>query len=338
MNNNNNTAMYSAGFSWGFKSNTSMKAHQQEQEQVQQHQQQQRISNIVHESTPGTTKLRQKRKHGLNLDDEEGEGREGTSSGGRGQPVSSMARKYMISKKKSNVSSSIQGQPLPIQRGLELMNKEQIQSVLIEIMKTYPQTQQLVSNKLIEFNFSIEECMELLKVKLEQLYGSIPYSRSYEMNNLNDYAFVRMKPYILEFLNCLVDCILDQIPPRVENLHDSLKFLDVCTNMTTHLPRFQLASNNYYYDKCLEQLSYVWCSVIEHIARDVVMAFNDKSLLCNWVEKLEIYNDLSRGMLERPLQLFKSLKVVESDASQNSESSSPASNPFANNSTVADNQ
>ena len=151
------------------------------------------------------------------------------------------------------------------------------------------------------------------------------------MTNLNDYAFVRMKPSVLEFLNCLVDCILDQIPPRVENLLDSLKFLDSCTDILTHLPRFQLASNNYYYDKCLEQLSYVWCTLIEHIARDVLLTLNGESVISTWVAKLEVYNKLSNGILARPLQLFKSLNSVDSEFLPNNEpTGSTPTNPFHN--------
>lgn len=294
MNNNSQMGAYSAGFSWGFKSATVVKSPQQEDEGA--------VAQLLREDA--SAKRRSKRAF---TGSEEEEQQSSSQS-------SNVHRKYMISKRKSNLSSTIQGQPLPIQRGLELMSKEQLQNVLMEVLKDHPQTQQMVSSRIMGFNFSIEKCSELLKTKLEALYGSVPYSRSYEMNSLDDYAFVRMKPYILEFLNCLIDCILDQIPPRVENLHTSLKFLDECTDMVTHLPRFQLASNNYYYDKCLEQVSYVWCTVIEHIARDVIMAFNDEALLGSWVQKLEVYNDLSNGMLSRPLQLFKSLHCVEDGA------------------------
>lgn len=305
----NNTSGYSAGFSWGFKSEVPVKRQQHEQP-----------TSVVDSQVSTSVRERSKRRLAMEEENEDEMGQNSTVN-----------RKYMVMKRKSNLSSSIQGQPLPITRGLELLSKEQLQNVLIEVMKTHPQVQQTVSGKIMSYNFSIDKCTELLKGKLEALYASIPYSRSYEMDRLNDYAFVRMKPYILEFLNCLIDCILDQIPPRVENVHNSLRFLDACTDMVTHLPRFQLASNNYYYDKCLEQLSYVWCTVIEHIARDMIISFNDEALLCNWVQKLEVYNDLANGMLERPLQLFKSLRSVEDGVS----SSQANSEALSNDATVA---
>lgn len=301
----NNMGANCAGFSWGFKSEVPVKR-----------------SEPVLDIVQGNSCTRERPKRRLIAEEEEDMDL-GSNQGS--------SRKYSVLKRKSQLASSIQGQPLPIHRGLELLNKEQLQNVLLEAMKIHPQVQQTVSGKIMSYNFSIEKCSELLKSKLDALYGSIPYSRSYETDRLNDYAFVRMKPYILEFLDCLIDCVLDQIPPRVENLHNSLKFLGECTDIVTHLPRFQLASNNYYYDKCLEQLSYVWCSVIEHIARNMIIAFNDEALLCNWVHKLEVYNELANGMLSRPLQLFKSLRSVE-DGIGNTATSSEA---LSNDATVA---
>lgn len=321
----NTLAGYSAGFAWGFKSGSGTST-------VQQMGGQHPVTSLVEDGNQH--KYRCKRKYSSGRDNQEDMGRNVKHMANRG--------KHTILKRKANLSSNIQGQPLPIQRGLELMNKEQLQNALLDIMKACPQTQQLMNSKLLECNFSTEKCQDLLKIKLEQLYQSIPYSRSSEMNKLNDYAFVRMKPYILEFLNCLVDCILDQIPPRVENVLSSMKFLDLCTDMVANLPRFELTSNNYYYDKCLEQLSYIWCTLIEHIARDFFLTLNGESVICGWISKLEIYNELSNGILSRPLQLFKSLNSVDSNPlHKNTANTGSTTTPFhspTNNSRLANDQ
>lgn len=295
----NNTAVLGAGFSWGFKSDNIMKCQDQEQQDAREHEKSvnSMVASLVHsqgmDSGPRKRRLE-----------------EPTTTNNAQAFVPPPPRKYSVSKRRP-YHSSISGQPLPIHRGLELMGKEQLQYILIEVMKNYPITQQLVQTKLDDFNYSIDKCEVLLKEKLQQLHGSIPYSRSYDYKNLSDYAFIRMKPHILEFLNCLVDCVLDRIPPRVDNLHESLKFLDMATGMVAKLPRFQLASNNYYYDKCLEQLACLWCTVIEHIASDVIMTVNDAPLLRSWIQKLELYNELSCGILSKPLNQFKSLAVVD---------------------------
>lgn len=321
MNEHNNTAVCGAGFSWGFKSDSGVKCHEQEQMREQERTLNRIMANLV-----------------------QSQGAEQKSSKRRMEDVSSHptspVRRYNVSKRRAH-HTSIRGQPLPLHRGLELMSKEQLQNVLVEVMKNYPSSQQLVHNKLADYSFSIDKCELLLREKLQRLRESIPYNRSHDLNSLDDYAFIRMKPQILEFLNCLVDCVLDRIPPRVDNLHESLKFLDMATDMAVRLPKFQLASNNYYYDKCLEQLACVWCTVMEHIASDVIMTVNDAPLLRSWVQKLELYNELSHGILSKPLNQFKSLAVVDASVANTTNSTGARRSRWSGSSdnyTVGDNQ
>lgn len=234
-----------------------------------------------------------------------------------------LLRKYMVVKKKPNMISnannlsSIQGQFLPVERSLELMEKSQLQDVILGLLNVHPQISQYLNSKISQFSFSNEKRLESLRYKLQEIYSNIPYNKDY-LNNiktqLDDYAFVRLKPLILEFLNCLTDYILNNIPPRTNNLQESLLFLDLCTEMVTQLPRFQLPSNNYYYDKCLEQLSCIWCTLIEHISKDdSVLFFNDKSAIIDIYEKLKNYNNISNNLLLRPLQLFKHLGMISTE-------------------------
>lgn len=323
MNEQNNTAVCGAGFSWGFKSESGVKCQEQEQMREQERKLNRIMTSLMQGQGAADSKPCKRRM----------EDAPAHLSGGP-------ARRYNVSKRRPH-HASIRGQPLPLHRGLELMNKEQLQNVLVEVMKNYPLSQELVQNKLAVCNFSIDKCELLLREKLQSLHESIPYNRSHDTNSLNDYAFIRMKPHILEFLNCLVDCVLDRIPPRVDNLHESLKFLDMATDMAVRLPRFQLASNNYYYDKCLEQLACVWCTVMEHIASDVIMTVNDAPLLRSWVEKLEVYNELSHGILTKTLNQFKSLAVVEGGVAGATNKTGAARSHWsgsADNYTVGDNQ
>lgn len=199
----------------------------------------------------------------------------------------------------------MQGQALPVHRSLEMMSKEQLGAVLLEMLRQHPESTVTFQSKVNGYQFGLEKYQQLLKEKVEALYASVPYNRSYDNSNLDDYAFVRMKPHIMELLNCLVDCALDNLPPRKTSLHESLKFLDSCTQLVLDLPRFELGSNNYYYDKCVEQLAHLWCSLIEEIAKDINMVMNTP--LSTWIDKLANYNDRSNGLLQQPLTLFKSL-------------------------------
>ncbi|EJS43263.1 sts1p [Saccharomyces arboricola H-6] len=287
------------GFEWGFKPSSKV---------LQGAAGTQSASNVVVVANSG---VKQKRRYNNEEQQEEEPSRN-----------KNMMKYGGVSKRRPHPSSLIRGQPLPLQRGMELMNKDQLQQLLVDLMTKHPEVQQSVHTRVTGLNFSIQKCLDVLKQKSEAVYQSIPYNRSYESNKLDDYAFVRMKPQILEFLNCLVDFILDNIPPRLEILHASLKFLDICTELVIKLPRFELASNNYYYDKCIEQLSHVWCTLIEHIARDrIILLADNSSAWKTHMTRLHIYNEQSNGLLERPLQLFKSLDFGASPTAASSPSS-----------------
>ena len=212
----------------------------------------------------------------------------------------------------------IKGQPLPLERSLELADKQQLQKIIQELLLLTPETTQLINSRLSQLPVTKADLLESLEKKLDRVRQNIPYNRAYSNNltdKLDDYAFDRLKPFVLEFLNCLIDYTLNIIPPRdvnnSNNLHDALAFVDRCTEMVLLLPRFELPSNNYYYDKCLEQLSYIWCTLIQHIARDDILSTNARPTLANWYEKLQIYNDKSNNLLQRPLTLFTTLNLVD---------------------------
>ena len=214
----------------------------------------------------------------------------------------------------------IKGQPLPLERSLELADKQQLQKIIQELLLFAPETTQLINSRLSQLPVTKATLLESLEKKLDRVRQNIPYNRAYSNNltdKLDDYAFDRLKPFVLEFLNCLIDYTLNIIPPRdvnnSNNLHDALAFVDRCTEMVLLLPRFELPSNNYYYDKCLEQLSYIWCTLIQHIAKDDILSTNARPTLANWYEKLKIYNEKSNSLLQRPLTLFTTLNLVDFD-------------------------
>ncbi|CCK72733.1 Sts1p KNAG_0L01130 [Huiozyma naganishii CBS 8797] len=222
-------------------------------------------------------------------------------------------------------SAQLQSQPLPIRRGLELMDKEQLASLVMELVQLDPQVQNKVQRQIQRTKFKSDQYMDILQDKFNKVLQHVPYNRKFESASeykLDDYSFVRLKPFILEFLDCLIDYNLNSIPcdesqGNQVTVQEALNFLDQCTEMLTSLPRFDLPSNNYYYDKCFEQISYIWCVLIEQFLKDPVLAINGlraPSSQREWVHKLQHYNDRSRGLLRRPLQMLESwLNVTNGD-------------------------
>lgn len=210
---------------------------------------------------------------------------------------------HKIRKKPSTFHHNfIQGQPLPLSRSIELMNKQGLEDILIELVRLHPEIQEnLVA--MMPVNHDFDQYLSSLKKKLEKIYENIPYSRN---ETLNDYAFVRMKTSILEFFDCLIDYLLNSLPPQSTNVIQALKFLDISTSLVYQVPNFQTVSNNYYKTVCYEQLNEIWISLIRYCSTDAPF-MSIKSNLVNWYNVLYKHNSLTNGKLMKSQQFCKSL-------------------------------
>ena len=227
-----------------------------------------------------------------------------------------------------NKNSLLISQNLPLSRSLNLLSKEQLCALIQNMVQEQPELtiplQNNINQKLID-TVTLQDFINDLEFKFNKIIESIPYNKKYydldkiqpfntncqyRIMDLDDYSFTRLKPYILDFLNCLVDYILFNLPPIIKNFIELIKLLDSITLMCLNLPRFKLASNNYYYDKCWEQISFIWCSVINQLSNDPLLLNindNNNSILLNWFNKLNDYNQLTNGMLNKPLESIKYL-------------------------------
>lgn len=208
-----------------------------------------------------------------------------------------------VARRKAVFLNLIQGQPLPIARTIELMDRDTLQTLLLQLLSQHPEIQ----DTLVAVHstvYDLNTLGRLLERKLQAVYDHIPYSK--HDNILNDYAFVRVKAAMLEFLNCLIDCILESIPPRATNLLYSFKFLTIGTRLLAQLPDFETQSNNYYKNVCYEQLAEIWNTLIKHASADINF-LSTKPALMHYLEELKQFNGLTKGKFETPLQLFCSV-------------------------------
>ncbi|SCU85012.1 LAFA_0D13366g1_1 [Lachancea sp. 'fantastica'] len=216
-----------------------------------------------------------------------------------------------IAKRKTAVSG-IQGQPLPLARAVELMDRNLLQSTLMELVKLHPEIQSTLM-ALQPPSRSVDQYTTILRAKLEQVFRNLPYSRlrdsslNEENEGLSDYAFVRVKPHILEFLNCLVDCVLESIPPQSQSALHSLRVLDAATELLAQVPRFATASNNYYKNVCYEQMAEIWHTVIRQVTEDLSFIASASGTE-EWLQILQKHNENSHGRLQKPLQLLQALQ------------------------------
>ncbi|SCU81151.1 LAMI_0B04984g1_1 [Lachancea mirantina] len=214
--------------------------------------------------------------------------------------------KFKAAGRRRTARSGIQGQALPLARALELMDRASLQATLLDLLKLHPETQKTFM-ALQPASRSVEHYCELLQVKLQAIYDNLPYTRRHDDvdTGLNDYAFVRVKDHVQEFLNCLVDCLLESIPPQTQNLLQSLRVLDAATDFLQRVPQFSTTTNNYYKDMCYEQLAEVWATVVTHVSEDLVFSASLENV-SHWLQRLQEHNNNCSGKLNKPVSLFSS--------------------------------
>ncbi|AMD20673.1 HDL071Wp [Eremothecium sinecaudum] len=205
-----------------------------------------------------------------------------------------------VAKRKAVHYNVIQGQPLPVSRAIEIMDRETLQTTLMQLLTLHPEIHDSFA-RVQPNTHDMDKLTGLLERKLQAVYDHIPYSKYGDM--LNDYAFVRTKAAMLEFLNCLIDCLLESIPPRSPNLMQSFKFLVYGTRLLTQVPQFETQSNNYYKNICYEQVAEIWSSLIKHASADINF-LSSKPGLMHYLEELKLLNKQTKGKLDAAVHIF----------------------------------
>lgn len=152
---------------------------------------------------------------------------------------------------------------------------------------------------------TVQDSIIILSKKIEEIISSLPY----KVEPSSEYAYLRVKPLIEDFLSALSDYTLNFLPP-VESLPaNSLEFLDQATSLLHKLPDFENLSNNYFKIIAYEQLSHTWCICLKEFIKNSNTAGSHASLMIlinnNWESKLKKHNELSSGRLSAVVDLFK---------------------------------
>ncbi|KAK6459537.1 tethering factor for nuclear proteasome STS1 [Scheffersomyces xylosifermentans] len=245
---------------------------------------------------------------------------------------SSTSRKYRSininhnntnNKFKKSKTPKILGQNLPITRLIEVLDHKTLQGLLHDLVQTHPEIGNTI-NKLSP-KPSVQNSINLLKEKFEDIGRHLPYKCDVE----SDYSYLRIKPYLNEFLSCLSDFILNFLPPIELNIIHSLTFLHLITNLIHDLPNF--TNNEFQYTRTMayEQIANTWLIVLSQNIQDSIdgdvpasagstSSSADDSATENSIklvkvvqeldleEKLNKHNELSHGKFKVALEFLKS--------------------------------
>lgn len=221
-----------------------------------------------------------------------------------------------VSKHKKSRTPRILGQSLPINRLVEVLDHKSLQTVIDSLLVHHPEIASTISK--LSPRPSLANSLELIERKFQCITDHLPYKCDVE----SDYSYLRIKPHLNEFLNCLLDFILSLLPPVETSLLTSSKFLHTITSLMHTLPNF--SNNEFQYTRSMayEQILNAWLIVLsqkfllEEDAADLEgqqpqhKLENSVELIkvideLNLKECLEKHNDVTMGKFSKTLDFIR---------------------------------
>lgn len=172
------------------------------------------------------------------------------------KPASNNRRFHAPARHKKTKTPRIVGQPLPIHRLIEVLDHKSLQTLLEDLVKIHPETANTIHK--LSPKPCTKSSIALIREKFDNIINHLPYKCDVE----SDYSYLRVKPHINEFLNCLSDFILNLLPPIETNISRSVEFLDMITNLIHELPNFTNHEFQYTRSMAYEQISNTWLIVL----------------------------------------------------------------------------
>jgi protein Cut8 len=214
-------------------------------------------------------------------------------------------KRRMAPNKRSRTPKII-GQTLPVHRLIEVLDHKSLQNLVNQLLMVHPEITPTINK--FSTKPTLQDSINLLQQKLDSITSHLPYKCDVE----SDYSYLRVKPYINEFLNCVSDFILNFLPPIELNSINSLTFLNFITELIHNLPKFSSREFQYIKNMAYEQIANTWMIVLtiedetdenelESIAK-LIKVIKQLDL----ESKLEIHNENSLGKFSHVLEYIRS--------------------------------
>lgn len=225
------------------------------------------------------------------------------------------------------------GRPLPISRLVETLDKKALEKLVTSLVNTRPDVGPLVLS--LAPIISVATALEVLKRKLEAIYLGIPYKGDQH----GDYAYLRVRPGIDDFLATLSDYTAHFLPPNEPQPSNSLAFLDSATMLLHKLPTWTTQANNHARTVAYDRISSAWILALQEAskrANGLGIAYG------GWQHKLDQHNEMCGNLLVSAVNFLRQALRWVSDQQQqmnnnnhfyyDGSSSDPNHNGFNNNS------
>lgn len=132
----------------------------------------------------------------------------------------------------------INSRPLPINRLVETLDKKALETLITSLVQQNPHLNNQINQ--IAPKITISVAISALEGKFQAIFDNLPY----KVDPRGDYAYLRVRPYIEEFLHSMHDFICHFLPPHEQQITNSLAFLDSVTMMLHKLPKWNNDAHN----------------------------------------------------------------------------------------------
>ena len=184
---------------------------------------------------------------------------------------------------------------LPIIRMVESLDRTELQKLLDNICQKHPSIVEEISS--LVPRVTTNSALEILNNHMNHIYNCLPYRG----DQRGDYAYLRVRPAIEEFLSALSDYTCHFLPPNEAQPSNTLAYLDGATSLLHRLPDWDNIINNHNKHMVYEELTSAWILTI----REACKKANGMTLAYGgWKQKLEKHNELSGNRLEGALAVL----------------------------------
>uniref|UniRef100_A0A060TCY1 Tethering factor for nuclear proteasome STS1 n=1 Tax=Blastobotrys adeninivorans TaxID=409370 RepID=A0A060TCY1_BLAAD len=189
---------------------------------------------------------------------------------------------------------------LPIMRVLETLDHKGLKDLVQTVCDTHPELADQISS--LAPRVTVDSALSILKRYLDNVFACMPYSRQSD-DYRGDYAYLRVRPAIDEFLYALSDYTAHFLPPKEQQPSNTLAFLDGATELLHRLPVWLTPVNNYHRNLAYEELAGAWVVAIKEASKKA----NGLALAHGgWDQRLDRHNQAEgHGRLENAVECIR---------------------------------
>ena len=153
------------------------------------------------------------------------------------------------------------GGPLPLPRLLETLSPDQLRGLLRRVCEQHPQIGTQIASTAPRP--SVSSALNVLTEYQASLRNAFPYGDRPSA----DYAYNRVRQFLISLLDALKDYTTHFLPPSESQPSISLEFLDGATDIIHQLPNWDSYQHNRHKQDAYEEIAHAWTQVVREAAR-----------------------------------------------------------------------